>query len=1057
MASRVSTLAKLTPPRLYAVLPRERLFHRIAEQCRRHSMLWVAGPPGAGKTSLIASYLQKRKPRTLWYHLDPGDADLATFFHYVAKAAENAAGRTRLKLPALTPEFMADVPGFTRRFFRELWSKVPSPGVLVLDNYQEVPANALLHQILPVALSEFPAATSLIAISREQPPQQFAREVTHNLMGHITWEELRLTHEETASLASSTRDAAPEAIQALHAKANGWVAGTVLMLERLKVKSGWNTSLHSDTMTATAFHYFAEQVFARASAPVQEVLMRTALLPWVTIKMAAEVSENPSAYYVLRNFYTRGLFVDRRADELVSYQYHDLFREFLLDRSRTVYSEERLTELKRLAAGVAEQGGQLDAAARLYADTKSWDSLSQLICGVSEQLLAQGRNQTLRGYLELLPAAEVENRPWLLYWSGISRVVFDPIGARKDLEQAYQQFDAAQQDIDGLLLSCGGIIQSYFCCGDGMAPTIGWGDRIQQLLQRHKGWPRPEIQARVFSNLQGLMFACPHHSLFVEQEAGLDQFLHSLNDPIARLGVALTFMNVFGWRGESLRLGQMLDNLAVWTRGITVPPVQLLTWRIMEANLAWRNGDRDEAGLKIHEAHHIADMHGIVVLKSMVRWYELYHAVGDGDDREGERVANLLLAERHFHPRLTLAVCSFQRAGLALMKGDISTAYKHALFAVETVAPLNVPFIAGHCRLGLAKVLIELGEPVAAREHLKNVIDSARLMCSLWVEAHCLMTLADSYLLERNVEMANAYLREGLEIGRRNNYFILDYWWRPKVMATLLARALEADIEVDYVSSVIKRRQLVSPSPDIDAWPWPIRVSTLGRFELTIDDGSVTHSGKAQRKPLELLQILCAAGEQGVHQQPIQEILWPEADGVAADQAFRTTLHRLRKLLRHDDAVQLMDGHLSLNASLVRVDSVVFERKVQQVDRNDATALENLCRTYRGHFLPGETAAWALPVRERLRARYLTLIERLGGLLEEREELQQAAQKYLQALEVEPVAEVMCRRVMMTYVRLGRRTEAIGVYQRFTLALNKKLGVPPTPETVALYHNIARN
>ena len=111
---------------------------------------------------------------------------------------------------------------------------------------------------------------------------------------------------------------------------------------------------------------------------------------------------------------------------------------------------------------------------------------------------------------------------------------------------------------------------------------------------------------------------------------------------------------------------------------------------------------------------------------------------------------------------------------------------------------------------------------------------------------------------------------------------------------------------------------------------------------------------------------------------------------------------------------------------------------------------------YRGHFLQGEIVSWVLPVREPLRARFLELTERLGALLEERGEVGEAAQKYLRALDVEPVAEVMCRRVIMTYVRLGRRSEAIGVYQRFSRALHTKLGVPPAPETVSLYHTITK-
>lgn len=42
------------------------------------------------------------------------------------------------------------------------------------------------------------------------------------------------------------------------------------------------------------------------------------------------------------------------------------------------------------------------------------------------------------------------------------------------------------------------------------------------------------------------------------------------------------------------------------------------------------------------------------------------------------------------------------------------------------------------------------------------------------------------------------------------------------------------------------------------------------------------------------------------------------------------------------------------------------------------------------------------------------------------------------------------------YVRLGRRSEAIGMYQRFSHALHTKLGIPPTQETVSLYHTITK-
>ena len=39
----------------------------------------IDGPAGAGKSSAVASWLEVRKLASIWYHVDPGDADPATF------------------------------------------------------------------------------------------------------------------------------------------------------------------------------------------------------------------------------------------------------------------------------------------------------------------------------------------------------------------------------------------------------------------------------------------------------------------------------------------------------------------------------------------------------------------------------------------------------------------------------------------------------------------------------------------------------------------------------------------------------------------------------------------------------------------------------------------------------------------------------------------------------------------------------------------------------------------------------------------------------------------
>lgn len=168
------------------------------------------------------------------------------------------------------------------------------------------------------------------------------------------------------------------------------------------------------------------------------------------------------------------------------------------------FDAEALQSIKRTAAQVAERSGQLDTAVALYAETQSWDELGRFICDIGEMLLSRGRYQTVQRYIALLPEAERQQRPWLLYWSGVSRLVFDPLAARADLETAYHHFESSDHDLAGLLLTCSGIIESYYCRVDDMAPAIPWGDRLQHLLQLHKGFPSLAIEAKVLASLQGL-------------------------------------------------------------------------------------------------------------------------------------------------------------------------------------------------------------------------------------------------------------------------------------------------------------------------------------------------------------------------------------------------------------------------------------------------------------------------------------------------------------------------------------------------------------------------
>jgi hypothetical protein len=115
-------------------------------------------------------------------------------------------------------------------------------------------------------------------------------------------------------------------------------------------------------------------------------------------------------------------------------------------------------------------------------------------------------------------------------------------------------------------------------------------------------------------------------------------------------------------------------------------------------------------------------------------------------------------------------------------------------------------------------------------------------------------------------------LRRGLSIGCTHQFCFIHPWARPEAMQRLLAFALKNGIESEYVRAFIRRERLLPESPDVDPWPWAIRVNTLGGLSAFVDDEPLRFSGKPQRKPLELLEAIIA--HPGRHARKVTQAMW---------------------------------------------------------------------------------------------------------------------------------------------------------------------------------------
>jgi LuxR family maltose regulon positive regulatory protein len=1045
-------LAKLTRPKLFRAVPRERLFEKLDEACAQQAA-WIGSPPGAGKTTLVSSYLECRQLPALWYQIDSGDADPASFFYFLAAAVETLTDNAQL--PLLAPEYLSDLSGFTRRFFRELFRCLPRPYALVFDNYHAVPQTSVLHGIICEAVQEVPDGVSMIVTSRHEPPKALLRLQLSRALICLNSRDLRIDADEARAIAAiEGLDAATaQDTRSLWEMSDGWAAGFVLMLEHYR-STGSAGSVSAPSSRQTLFNYFAVEIFAAASADAQHLLVRTAFLPLITAAAAVAISGDLDAGKHLEELYRMRYFIDRRDEQEVTYQYHALFREFLLNQARAHLSAAEYLMLQRRSARLLEMDKRPEEAFLLYVDAREWSAAAQLVRQQAPDLIQQGRWQTVIAWIGALPEDMLDADPWLLYWRGVCEISTCPVRARTALEAAYDGL-CARNDRIGQVMTVSAILETYYFEWTSFHPLDRWIDVLVPLLAGDVALPSVAIELRARSGLlAALLYRQPQHPLLPQETARTLALLESDIPTASQCAAATILLNCYCFVGNLDGAERVVGLLRGSLENAQITPLNQVWWRIALSYYLMQRADRKAAAEALEQAGALAREYHLHFIESAVLTQRVLLALSFGDLAGADQILTTLEPKINSLRRMDVALFHSAQSWHNLMRGELAAAAKHGQTAVDGAFETGAVTIQSYCLIARAQLLIESGE-------LEHALASARSMrvrgagASSVLEFDALLIEAYAAMLLEQKDICVAALRTGLRIGRQQGY-ANTLRWHPKMMSRLLCHALEKGIEVDYAKHLIRIRQLLPEASDSEQWPWPIKFYTLERFAIVIDGTPLKAAGKAQAKPLELLKVLLACGGREVSGAAIIDHIWPDLDGDSAQHAFSMALHRLRKLLRRDDALTVHGGKLSINADIAWVDVWAFERLVNRLDGDagaeQAEIAEKFFRFYPGNFLQRDTdAGWALPLRERLRNRFLRHAIGFGRRWEGLGNWDGATSAYQRALDVDNVSEELYRALMRCHTQRGENAAAIEAYRRCRQMLSVVLGVRPSAETEAMY------
>jgi LuxR family maltose regulon positive regulatory protein len=1051
------SLAKIARPRHRNVYRRTSLFDKL-DIARDTSSVWISAPPGSGKTTLISSYLREKNSTSIWYHVDENDLDIATFFWYMRLAVRKILPRQYSQLPAYTSAYHGGLSAFSLRYFEKLFALLPPDFVIVIDDIHVAENNQLLNEVLIQAVAVLPSYGRMVMLSRNPLPAAFCRLLVNESLHMMGWNDLRLTAEEVRGIVSMRKPTlTDDSLELIRVQSDGWVAGLIFGLQDINLDSV-STDINADQYHEILFGYFANEVFAQQDEERRQLLMQMALFPHMTQDMARQLTNSDNAGALLCLLHKNNYFVNLQSLGSPTYQFHPLFRDFLLHRLHQSCEHEELMELQRHAAEILEQNGYREAASKLYQSMAAWGSVVKLIGEDAMEKFRQGRMQNLAAQITKLPHHVTSENPWMLYWLGMCQIFLEPKKAHTVFAAAFERFQA-EGNVVGSLSAWAGAVNSLLTEWEDVTKIEEWIDIGEKLMPLRGQAVAAKIGAHATAAMCFSLFLCRPHSPILERFL---QKTHALIVDTKDLTFSLMGCNLllifYGWQGDLTKSLLLVNSLQSRVGEQSDSDAHRVMWHAAKGWLEIMSGEPQQCLERSVKALSLAREAGVHIFDHKFYGMAAQACLLLGKPSEARVHLQKYTDVAHGKANLVQFHVHFLEGWGSWLRGDTNSAWEHIQLATQLLKIAgSPPIITAKNNIATAMLHFEREEESDGRVCLDAAKRTANMTNSFWLQYQCFLVEATFAINAGSQKDCLSYLRSALQVARQNNLVVTD-WWHADTMSRLMELALAHNIEPDYAQHIINTTKL-RPGPlsaSSDAWPWPLSVEVLGEFQLKIEGKVVTGRISRQRKVLELLKALVVSGPAGVSVARLSDSIWPEAEGDDARNALKTTLHRLRKVLGISDVVQLKNGLLSLHSDYCWSDIENFKAlaKTPSSSSERVRNLKKAIELYKGSLLSSDDMPWVITARNKLGKIEHDIVMELGARYESRSRWKKAVRVYLHGFEQDSLDEQVCRHLMICYQRSGRKSDAAATYKYLCDQLERRVARQPSSKTRQLVESI---
>ncbi len=1070
---------KLLPPRpVSELLSRPRLTDRLAEN-KNNPLTLVAADAGCGKTTLIADFIRIQPREAVWYQLDHTDADPITFLGYLTRGIRNVSsgfGEPVLSYLAeakdelhLHPERAVDL------LLNQVYDGIAEPFILVLDDYHHIGTDTIVHKLVDRLLQYSTDLMHIIITTRDLPPLAIMKHKTSSAALTITRDDLLFTDEEVCELFRSTLNVELEdaEIAEYRDRTQGWITALQLVRQVAEQEIYSQTGNKKTDLSRMLqqsekdiFDYFAEEVFARESEAVQDLLLHLSLLETIPLETCSKLYPAKRCSAVLPKLLQKNVFltVVEDGERSEEYRLHPLFRDFLQRRLRSEVGRKKVGEERGRIAEYFLNENQWEKAIPFLISAGEHERTAKLISEKGEMWLAGGTIITLKNYIEQVPHDYLEKFPRaLLHKAEIARLQGDFDESSKILKTAVKLLNdtkdkqgeaEAHLSIASLARRKGNIAEAF----DFLAKAEELVGKDSETFMK-------------CANTRGLCFAVQGNWSESERQfrLALDLAEKLSNEKFMRIS-AHNLAIPTGFRGE---FGEALRWLKMMFRDSVNPLPQEAYGYLNVGRMHLYIGEFDDALINLNKSLELAKTYNLKPLLG-----EIFEAIGHFHRDTGDFQQAVEYFERSRTAYEDASINRFRHeieeeyATYFLMRGDVVKARGLLENLLEERKKLKMEFAVKRVEMGLAAIRFELGEKDNLSDDLEELLKFHNQQGLNYEEAQNSLLLARVYGSQGNRKEMLRHVQRCLDLTARLDY---EYWLKIEIQKNTnffddedIIEKLPLDLR-EYLPEARKSRRVPASVGEIVRPLTDLTINLLGPIEIFRDQSApFAADAWTTKRARDIFCHIASNKNRRVEKDILIDSFWGEDDLRTIEKNFHPTISHIRKALNSEQSFKqnflvFRDGAYQLNPEFTySIDTERFEALIDESEKAKRSneievyreKVDAAHKIYRGEFMSGNYDDWAEELRFYYAEQYSRLLNALAEISFEEKKWSDALKYSKEILSEDPFREDAHRLVMKTLAAQGKPAAVQKQFKTLEELLDKELGVKPAPETITTFQEL---